>query len=314
MHQDEQEPRAGSVPNTFGNLLAWRWTRDMPAALRRRKGFVTLLYTLRAVANASGELRFQGGRAFRIQDLAAAATVREKDCRRYLEAGLRAGVLAVSGTRRRGTPTLYVLLPAPHPDWAAAEAYLTSTDRESGKASAPWKDEESSGHRGPNEFGPSRPEPKPDTARDVRATAAPTGSGRGGPNGSGHRGPNTPGVIHGSLHEGAGLSGQPPVDPVAKALEEAPTEGETPTLRPVPNAPGRPARPAPDSGQRALLLPVQSPNQVTPEELAQLRAQATAEQIRQAISELGRTQALLVYGHRLVAPVLATMPDVQTGT
>ncbi|MFG3154256.1 hypothetical protein ACGF7W_19680 [Streptomyces sp. NPDC048219] len=314
MHDEEQEPRAGSVPNSFGNALAWKWTRAMPAALRRRKGFVTLLYALRAIANASGELRFQGGRPFRIQDLAAAATIREKDCRRYLEAGIRAGVIAVSGQRRRGTPTLYVLLPAPHPDWDAAEAHLKATDRPSGKDTAPWKDDEGSGTRGPSKLGPQRPEPAPDTAQDVRAPAAPPGSGREGPTGSGTRGPNTPGVIHGSLQERAGLGGQPQDVSGAEALEETPADGETPTLRPVPDAPGGPAKQTPSSGQRPLLLPVQSPNQVTREELAQLRAAATPEDIQRAVAELGRAQALFVYGHRLVAPYIAALPDDQTGT
>ncbi|WP_425244823.1 hypothetical protein, partial [Streptomyces sp. NEAU-NA10] len=202
MHDDEQETRApGSVPNAFGNALAWRWSRDMPAELRRRRGYITLLYTLRAMANASGELRFQGGRAFRIQDIAAAATVREKDARRFLEASVRAGVVAVIGQRRRGTPTLYALLVNPYPDWAAAEAHLKATDRPSGKDTAPWRDGESSGHRGPNENGPPRPQLDNEDAEEVRATAAPPSSGRGGPTGSGTRGPNTPGVFPGGSQE-----------------------------------------------------------------------------------------------------------------
>ncbi|MFJ6905579.1 hypothetical protein [Streptomyces griseoluteus] len=319
MHDDEQDPRPGSVPNAFGNAIAWRWSREMPAGLRRRKGFVLLLYTLRAMASASGELRFQGGRPFRIQDLAAAATIREKDCRRFLEAARLAGLVAVVGQRRRGTPTLYALLVNSHPDWSAAEAYLKGTDRAAGKDAAPWQEPDGSGTRGPNpELGHPRPELGSEDAEEVRAPAAPTGSGRGGPTGSGTRGPNTPGGFHDGFHEGAGVGGQPQAACAPEDLEEPASGSEPPTLRPVPSPPG--GRPAPSgratsgSSQRPLLLPVRSPAEVSPEELAALRAAATPEEIRQAITELGSGQAMRVYGHRLVAPYLAALPDHETGT
>ena len=314
MHDDEQETRApGSVPNAFGNALAWRWSREMPAALRRRKGFITLLYTLRAMAHASGELRFQGGKTFRIQDIARAATIREKDARRFLDAGVRAGVIAIVGARRRGTPTLYVLLVSPCPNWAAAEAHLKATDRDTGKDAAPWQDE-SSGHRGPNQFGHPRPELADGAAEDVRATAARTGSGHRGPTGSGTRGPNTPGTSHGSFHGMAGVGAQPQDACAPEALEEVPEAEQTLTLRAVPSAPGARVKASASGGQRPLLLPVRSPNEVTPEELAELRAAATPAEIQQAITELGSAQATFVYGHRLVAPYLAALHDHDTGT
>lgn len=320
MHDDEQDTRAsGSVPNSFGNRLAWRWSREMPAGLRRRKGFIVLLYTLRAMANASGELRFQGGKPFRIQDIAAAATIREKDARRFLDAARRAGLVTVVGEQRRGKPTLYVLLVTPHPDWAAAEASLLASDRPSGKDAAPWQEPDGSGTRGPNqENGHPRPEPASEDAEDVRATAARMGSGRGGPTGSGIRGPNTPGGFHGGFQEGAGLSGQPQDARAPEALEEPPADSGTPTLRPVPGPPGgspRPSATAKDgSNQRPLLLAVRSLHEVSPAELQELRAAATPEEIRQAIAELGSGQAMRVYGHRLVAPYLAALPDHDTGT
>jgi hypothetical protein len=317
--QDEQEPRPGSVPNAYGNALAWKWSRSMPAELRRRRGYITLLYTLRAMASASGELRFSGGRPFRIQDLAAAATIREKDARRYLDASVRAGVVAIVGERRRGTPTLYALVVSPFPDWNAAEAYLRGTDRASGKDAAPWQGDESSGTRGPNtEFGPPRPEVADSAPEGVRATAAPPGSGRGGPTGSGTRGPNTPGGFHEGVHEGAGVGAQPQDACARDVLEDGPAGRDTPTLRAVPRPPGGRA-PAPGgrqdgSSQRPLLLPVRSPAQVSPQELAALRAAATEDEVRQAITELGHAQAIRVYGHRLVAPLLAELPDHNTGT
>lgn len=210
MSTDEQATRAsGSVPNAYGNALAWRWSREMPTALRR--GFLTLLYALRAIANANGELRFPDG-PIRIQDIAKAAAVREKDARRYLNAGIAAGVVTVKGEQKRGKATLYVLMVDPKPDWGAAEKVLNETRRAAGKSSAPWQDdEEGSGPRGPNQIGPPRPELQGDPTEEVRATAARMGSGPRGPNGSGHRGPNNPGSTHDSSHDEAEVVFKPQV-------------------------------------------------------------------------------------------------------
>ncbi|MEV8432028.1 hypothetical protein ACWHLZ_27920 [Streptomyces chartreusis] len=210
--EEQATTPSGSVPNAFGNALAWKWSREMPTPLRR--GFLTLLYALRAMANASGELRFHGDRQpIRIQDIARAAGCREKDARRYLDAAIRAGVVAIRGERKRGKPTLYVIFPIGWPDWKAAEDYLKSTARDPGKGSAPWREEdESSGHRGPNQIGPPRPELTEGTENEVRATAARMSSGHRGPNGSGHRGPNNPGVTQERSQEVAEVVVQPQVD------------------------------------------------------------------------------------------------------
>lgn len=206
---DEQAPVSGSVPNAFGNALAWKWTRQMPTAVRR-SGLPTLLYALRAMANAAGELRFGDGKAIRIQDIAKAACSDEKDCRRYLEAALRSGVVTVRGERKRGVPTLYVIVVHPFPDWPAAEAYLKSTARKPGKAPAKWQaSEESSGDRDPNQFGGPRPELTDGTAEEVRGTAPRMGSGDRAPLGSGDRAPNNPGVTHVSTQDGAEVSFRP---------------------------------------------------------------------------------------------------------
>lgn len=212
MSTEEQATVAsGSVPNAFGNAIAWKWSRELPTPLRR--GFLTLLYALRAMASANGELRFNGDRKpIRIQDIAKAAGVREKDARRYLEAAIRAGVVTVRGERRRGVATLYVLVVSPFPDWNAADHYLSGTAREPGKVPAPWKQgDESSGHRGPNQIGPPRPELTDGTESEVRATAAPWSSGHRGPIGSGHRGPNNPGSTQELSHDGAEVGFQPQV-------------------------------------------------------------------------------------------------------
>ncbi|MFD7774307.1 hypothetical protein [Streptomyces sp. NPDC059753] len=209
----EEQPAAtpGSVPNAFGNALAWKWTRQMPTAVRR-SGLPTLLYALRAIANAAGELRFADRKAIRIQDIAKAACADEKDARRYMDAAIRAGVVGVKGERRRGVSTLYVLILTPFPDWKAAEDYLKSTARKPGKRPAAWQvREESSGDRDPNQFGGQRPELTDGTAEEVRGTAPGMSSGDRAPNGSGDRAPNNPCTSQGLTQDGAGVVFQPQV-------------------------------------------------------------------------------------------------------
>ncbi|MFZ3556441.1 MULTISPECIES: hypothetical protein [unclassified Streptomyces] len=201
--EEQPAPTPGSVPNSFGNALAWKWTRQMPTAVRR-SGLPTLLYALRAMANAAGELRFGDRKAIRIQDIAKAACANEKDTRRYLDAAIRAGVVGVKGERRRGTSTVYCLLLTPFPDWGAAEDHLRSTARKPGKRPAAWQQTESSGDRDPNQFGPPRPELEADEADEVRVTATRTSSGDRDPNGSGDRDPNNPGVTQEGSQDGAG--------------------------------------------------------------------------------------------------------------
>lgn len=210
MSTDEQASRAsGSVPNAYGNKLAWHWAREMPTALRR--GFLTLLYALRAMANANGELRFPDG-PIRIQDIAKAAGADEKDARRYLNAAVAAGVVAIKGEQKRGKATLYTLILTPVPDWGAAEDVLKTTRRKPGKVPAPWqKLTESSGDRALNQFGGPRPELHDDPAEEVRGTAPRMSSGDRAPNGSGDRAPNNPGSTHDSSHDGAGVVFKPQV-------------------------------------------------------------------------------------------------------
>jgi hypothetical protein len=224
LSNEEQVARAsGSVPHAFGNALAWRWSRDMPASLKR-SGMLTLLYALRAMANANGELRFHGDhKPIRIQDIAKAAGADEKDARERMEAAIVAGVVTVKGERRRGRASLYVLLVSPCPNWSAAAAFLDAAKwkrEETRKArldrrAAPWAGEKFGG-RTPEldepKFGGPAPELTGGTAEEVRGTAPRLGSGDRPPNGSGDRPPNNPGVSHGSSHDGADVVSQPQVD------------------------------------------------------------------------------------------------------
>lgn len=212
MSTDEQATRAsGSVPNAYGNAVAWRWSREMPTPLRR--GFLTLLYALRAMANASGELRFPD-KPIRIQDIAKAAGADEKDTRRYMNAAVAAGVVAVKGDQRRGKPALYALLLGPAPDWGAALDSLEKSKRKrTPRTPPPWRADEEFGGPPPEledpEFGGPPPELEEELEEEVRGTAPRMGSGDRPPNGSGDRPPNNPGSSHGSSHDGADVVPQP---------------------------------------------------------------------------------------------------------
>jgi hypothetical protein len=236
---DEQDARPGSVPVAYGNALSWKWTRQMSTYLRR-SGLPLLLCQLRNFANASGEVAFSGDRKpIRLSDIAAAACCREKDGRRYLEAAIRAGVVQVVGQRKRGAATRYVIVVHPFPDWQAAEDYLKSTARKPGAKAPEWADDEdgSSGHRGPIEKGPPRPELPADPGPEEGATAARMGSGHRGPNGSGHRGPNNPGGYPGFSQDRAEVVPQPqPSGPTGEQIDHQEHHHERPNAGPPPAA------------------------------------------------------------------------------
>lgn len=221
MSTDEQAPASGSVPNAYGNALAWKWVPSMPAALKRAHVH-TLLYALRSMASASGELRFGDRKPMRIKDIARAAGCDEKDARDRLEASIRAGVVRVAGERRRGRSALYVILPTPFPDWAAAVAYLDGVKaereearqrREAERKAAPWTEE--NGGRSPElddtENGGPPPELTDGTAEAERGTAPRTRTGDRPPNGSGDRPPNNPGGFPWGSQDGAEVGFQPQV-------------------------------------------------------------------------------------------------------
>ncbi|MFI9005083.1 hypothetical protein [Streptomyces sp. NPDC053541] len=125
---DEQTRAAGSVPNDYGNALAWRWAGSLPRPLTG--GFLTLLYAMRAMASADGRLRYErGGKAITIQQIAKACRSDQKDVRTYLQAAIAAGVIGiVEDPRGRGQTlgraTTYTLLLCPAPDWERAAAIV----------------------------------------------------------------------------------------------------------------------------------------------------------------------------------------------
>lgn len=220
MSTDETDDRSSGGPaHAFGNALAWKWSRTMPRSLKG--GFLTLLYALRSMSSASGQLRFRDGKVIRIQDIAKAAGCREQDARRFLEAAIQAGVVVVIGERRRGIATLYSIVVTPFPDWKAAERHVKATARtrqedqpsaeESSGHSGTNSDDGGSDHSGTNQFGPQRHEPPHENDEAVQSTVARPGSVHSGPTGSVHSGPSIPGVTHGLTHEMADAVTQPQV-------------------------------------------------------------------------------------------------------
>lgn len=204
----------------------------MPTSLRR--GFLTLLYACRSMANAAGELRFRD-KPMRIQDIAKASGADEKDARRYLKAAIAAGVVGVKGEQKRGKATLYVLLLELKPDWGAAVHSLDGTKRKRPpRHAAPWEDAEEFGGPPPElwdeEFRGPPPELEQDPFQEVRGTTPRMSSGDHPPNGSGDHPPNNPGSSHGFTHDGAEVVvkaevvGPSAVEPISQNQEHPDTD------------------------------------------------------------------------------------------
>lgn len=211
VEQDDQ--RAGGVPQAFRNALFWQWAPAMPRALPA--GFITVLYALASAARKDGRLRFggRGGKLIRVSAVASAVRADVKDVRRYIHAAIAAGVVAIYETPRKGAPIEYVILVSPDPDWAAAVRSLQASKR---RRPAPWTD--------PNQGGTSptvRNTNRGGTSPTVEGTyekepwgtyPPPTVGGR--PPGSppqtvGERPPHVPGFNQDTLQELADAGGQP---------------------------------------------------------------------------------------------------------
>lgn len=238
---DEQESRpGGSVPNAFRNALFWHWVKAMPKALPA--GFVTLLYALASGANPAGQLRFKKGDPIRLSAITAATRGDEKEVRRYLDAAICAGVVAVEGGRGRGKVTVYVLLVSPMPDWGAAVASLEATRKKRGRRPMPvWPDEKI---RDPDpelhwpENGDPDPELFAESEQEERGPGPRWSSGTGYPEGSGSGTPNNPCVTKEVPHETAEVVAQPQVVAPAVHLKIIPGGGNTEPAEPEAAEPG----------------------------------------------------------------------------
>ncbi|XVV35037.1 hypothetical protein ACQPXT_13715 [Streptomyces sp. CA-100214] len=208
MSTEDQEQRTGGLAHAFGNAVAWKWVDEMPAYLKT--GFLAMLYSLRQHAAPSGEVRFNGGnhRPIKMDRLSRSAGCREQDGRRYVEAAIRAGVVALVGERKRGATPLFRVVVTPWPDWKAAEEYLRGTSRGAGRKFPKLEGEPGTSDHG----GSTRLEAEaPEEAEEVRTTVARPTSDHRGSTTSDHRGPNKPCVFHAGYHDGAEVVPQPEV-------------------------------------------------------------------------------------------------------
>lgn len=123
----EQE-RDPNKANEFRNRLFWRWADEMPRPLR--EGFLKTMHALGAGANAAGRMVFRDGTPITMKQIARAACVDQKDARRYIDAGQAAGLVTMTGERKRGSTPVYAAVVVDSPNWAAAVEWLRATKAE----------------------------------------------------------------------------------------------------------------------------------------------------------------------------------------
>ncbi|MFZ3494588.1 hypothetical protein ACODT5_15415 [Streptomyces sp. 5.8] len=315
---DEQQPdyASGGVPHAYRNALYWRWTRELPKPLRG--GFLTVLYALATAANTSGALRMRDGAPIRVQSVAAASCSDLKDVRRWLAAAEAAGVVTTEQPPGPGRPTVYVLVICPRPDWTAAVAVLEAKRRRRPKKeAAPWTEE------APTELGGPAPHSE-EANRGDRPPNSPEGKWgdrppleMGGPAPLEMGGPAplrtryTQVLPQGSAAVGGHLTlgvappgGDDPPDADPPPTSARPPLALTAQQRRDDRAAQLKTKSASNGGQMPLLLSVRDPEHVATVAEVRAAAEGDPEAIRRAIATLGRTEAIHVYGWRLVSPHL----------
>lgn len=323
MPDQQPDHASGSVPHAYRNALYWRWAKDLPRPLRG--GFVTTLYALATAANTHGVLRMRDGRPIRVQSVAAAACSDLKDVRRWLTAAEAAGVVTTEQAPRRGTPTVYVLVISPRPDWSAAVASLESTRRVRPKKDpAPWPEPEATELGGPAPQVPpqSSGDRPPNSGEGDWGDRPPNELGGPAPFEMGGPAPQRPRGTHELPQEEADAGGQPPLGDAPQGAGEPadadphpPPEARPPQLtlttqgRRDARAAQAKAKSASSQGQRPLLLPVRDPEHVATKTALREAAEQDPEAVRRAIRDLGQAGAIDLYGWRLVAPHIAGHTD-----
>ncbi|WP_030659771.1 MULTISPECIES: hypothetical protein [Streptomyces] len=325
MPDDQPDHTSGGVPHAYRNALYWRWAKELPRPLRG--GFLTVLYALAAAANTSGVLRMRDGKPIRVQSVATAACSDLKDVRRWLGAAVAAGVVTTEEAPRPGKPTVYVIVIAPRPDWAAAVAALEAKRRRRPKKdAAPWSEEEGApevGGPAPHSEDPSwgdGPPNSPDSKwgdRPPLEMGGPAPLELGGPAPQRPRGthvlPQETAAVGGHLTLGGappGDSDPPPADPPPAAAR--PSLAVTAQEQRDARAAEVKAKSASSSGQMPLLLSVREPEHVATVAEVRAAAEADPEAVRRAIRTLGRREAIRVYGWRLVSPHITEFTDTDT--
>lgn len=294
-------------------------------ALRMRRPEVAKCFHIGIIiatyADADGSNAFPSA-----ETIAAVAGCTEETVTRCVKVLVAVGLMA--RRRRPNRSAVYqLLIPVERPDWGTHLHLYTDTRQARAKKAKKAREvaealaartASQDGFRKP--FPPGVPEPVPAGVTEGSGTRSGTGSvpvaGRVPetvPAGGDMYSP-TSGRDPDPDHDVAGLSPQPQ-DACASASSQSdahdrPPPPGPPALRTVPLPPGgRRTVQSAVGGQRALLLPVRTPAHVDAD-LAELRANATADDVCRALAELGQTEAVRAYGWRLVSPHIATSePD-----
>lgn len=317
MPDQQPDHASGGVPHAFRNALYWRWTRELPKPLRG--GFLTVLYALAAAANTSGVLRMRDGKEIRVQSVAAASCSDLKEVRLWLNAAIAAGIVTTEAPPSPGRPTVYVLVISPRPDWAAAVAVLEAKRRRRPrKESAPWAEEAA-----PEMGGPAPQSEQPNTGdrppnspegkwgdRPPLEMGGPAPLEMGGPAPQRPRGtqvlPQESAAVGGHLTLGVAAPGEgDPPDADSPPATARPPLALTAQDRRDARAAQVKAKSASNGGQMPLLLSVREPEHVATVAEVRAAAEDDPEAVRRAIRTLGRTEAIRVYGWRLVSPHIA---------
>lgn len=139
----QQQERGPAPIVEFRNRLFWRWSDELPRPLR--EGFVKVLHAFGAGANPAGRMVFWDGRIITLKEIARAACVDVKDARRYINAAMVAGVVTVSGERKKGHTPVYAAVVVDAPDWTAAAEMLKATKPEPKRRAPKVWDEQGTG-------------------------------------------------------------------------------------------------------------------------------------------------------------------------
>ncbi|PWI09758.1 hypothetical protein DIZ27_14575 [Streptomyces sp. NWU339] len=181
-HDVSTEDQAAKQPHgihAFRNRLFWRWSDELPRPLR--EGFVKVLHAFGAGANEAGRMVFWDGRIITLKEIARAACVDVKDARRYISAAIAAGVVSVSGERKRGTTPVYAAVVTDTPDWAAAVEVLKASRPEPKRRAPRVWDEPGKGDAPPSPL----PDGKGDAPLSEKGGCTPEGKGDAPPTSQG---------------------------------------------------------------------------------------------------------------------------------
>ncbi|MEU0522736.1 helix-turn-helix domain-containing protein [Streptomyces niveus] len=308
-----ESDRVQSVRNAWTNMLRAEVLRHADIADLPRVAAVGVW--LATFADADGSNAFPSR-----ETLARLAGCSQETVTKAVSVLLHVGLLA--RRRRPNASAVYQLLtPMERPDWGPHMHLITDTRQRRAHAAKKQRDAEArtastdavrtatvagvpDSVRG---GGSELPEEAPESVRGRPRTAS-TDAVRTASVAGVYQYPSTYGRDPLPDEDVAGLSPQPQAAGAREDEGTIPppsqpdtTEQDAPPLHALPTPPGTQAK---SSGQRPLLLSVRAAAEISAEERAALRRDATPAELGQAVAELGRKEAIALYGIQLLAPYL----------